>query len=576
MEKIIIGVSLIIFLFFLIRTKINPALVFFALVCEFYLLGLIETKVFLGNFVNTSLVTLIVLLLVSIALEKVHFIANLPSKILQGGSYRLILLKMSALVVSASAFINNTAIVAMLIGPLKSQKQIPASKLLIPLSYFSILGGTITLIGTSTNLIVNSFVEEAGLEPLKMFDFFIVGMIVAIGGTISIMYYAPKILPVITNAADKEEESYFLEAKVQKKSKLIGKSIKENNLRNLDNLFLVEILRKNTLISLVSPNFIIEEDDILFFTGDVSDIETLKYFDGLELYEDAKNVAYTNTIEVILSHNSTLINKSVKQADFRAKFDAAIIGIKRGDKKLSGQIGKQILQAGDNLILAIGDDFKSRTNIKKNFYVVNSFQTTDQLSPMQSKLALVGFGLVVLLSSFGILSLLNGLLILLGAFLIFNFINYEQLKRLFPFDLVLIIGSALGISHVLYSSGLANDLADAILKVSSLFGTYGSFVGIFLLTTLLTEIMTNNAAAALSFPIALATAQSVDANAMPFIMAVAYGASASFMSPYGYQTNLMVCGAGGYSLKHFVSIGFRVFLAHTLIAMSVIPIVFPL
>lgn len=575
MEKIIVSLSLLVFLFFLVRSKINPALLFFALACEFYLLGFLETKSFLGNFTNKSLITLIVLLLVSITLEKVHFIAKLPSLILKEDSYRLTLFRMSTIVTFMSAFLNNTAIVAMLMGPLKNKKKISASKFLIPLSYFSIFGGTITLIGTSTNLIVNSFVIEAGLKPLKMFDFFIVGMAIAIAGTLTVVYYAPKLLPNIDNTDEEKQENYFLEAKVQKKSKLIGKSVHENKLRNLDNLFLAEILRNNTLISPVTPDYIIKKDDILFFTGDVLDVEMLKQFDGLELYRDNIKTSLENTVEVILSHNSTLINKSVKQANFRAKFNAVIIAMKRGDKKLSGKIGKQILQAGDKLILATGSDFKTRTNIKKNFYIASDFHISNQLNSMQSKLVIFGFGLVILLSAFGILPLLHGLLILLGIFLIFNFTNLEQLKRLFPFDLILIIGSALGIAHVLYTSGLAKDLADIILHIGSIFGIYGSFVGIFLLTSLLTEIMTNNAAAALSFPIALATAQNADVNPLPFIMAVAYGASASFMSPYGYQTNLMVYGVGGYSLKNFLSIGSRVFVVHTLVAIGIIPIVFP-
>ncbi|MGD9970972.1 MAG: SLC13 family permease [Sulfuricurvum sp.] len=574
MEKEIVIVSFFLFIGLLISNKIKPVILFFGLLTFYYLCGLLPTKGFLGNFTNESLITLVLLLLVSVALEKIYLIAKVAPFIVSGGSPRFALLKLSVIATFLSAFLNNTAVVAMLMGTLKSQKKVFPSKLLIPLSYFAILGGTLTLIGTSTNLVVNSFVMDAGLKSLQMFDFFIVGAGIAVVGTLVMVLLAPRLLPEVPMETSYSAE-YFLEAKVMDDSLLRNKTVYQNGLRNLESLFLAEILRGDHLISPVSPETIVEAGDILVFTGNIADVEMLKQYHGLQIYKDKAAAAESNLVEAVVSHDSTLLGQTIKEADFRSKFDASVVALRRGDEKISGKIAKKILEAGDILVLAVGQDFYKRSNIKKNFYIVSGIETKNQLSIPQGKIALGAFILVVALSAIGLFSLLKGLLLLMGLYLLLGFIGLAEMKRLFPFDLVIIIGSALGIASTLSETGVAMDLSHFILTVFSPFGTYGSFIGVFLLTMIMTEFMTNNAAAALTFPIAMATATTLGVSPWPFIMAVAYGASASFISPYGYQTNLMVYSVGGYSLKDFLKIGLPVSLGYAVVALVLIPMVFP-
>ena len=574
MEKTVVAGALLLFLVLLIRGRIKPVLLFAGLLGFYYVGGYLETQRFLGNFSNKSLMVLVLLLLVSVVMEKVHLVARFAPMVTRGGSYASALLKLAGFTTVFSAFLNNTAVVAMLMGALKNQRNLAPSRLLLPLSYFAILGGTMTLVGTSTNLIVNSFVVEAGLESLKMFDFFLVGAALALSGSLLVAFLAPRVLPEISREVSMQQE-YFLEARVDEGSPLHGRSILENGLRNLDNLFLAELQRGEHLISPVAPDTVIEAGDVLIFTGDIAHMESLKQFPGLSIHSDRKHTFKENLVEVVLSHDATLLGMSIKEADFRAKFDAAVVAMRRGDEKLSGKLGEKILQAGDILVLAVGRDFYRRSNLKKNFYIVSGIETKNQLSVTEGRIALGSFALVILLAATGVVPLLKGLLVLLGLFVVLKFTSFSELKRLFPFDLVLIIGSALGIAHTLYTTGLASDIADGMLALFAGGGAFGAFVGVFLLTLVMTEFMTNNAAAALVFPIALATSEALGVSPWPFIMAVAYGASGSFISPFGYQTNLMVYSVGGYTLKDFARIGVPMSLCYVTVALTLIPWVFP-
>ena len=573
MENNIIILSLIVFLVLLVTNKIRPAILFSGLIVFYYMFGFIETDTLLQNFTNKGLVILVLLLTVSVILEKTHII-SIFVQLLDGSSYRFYLLKLAVAVVAFSAFLNNTAVVASLMGALTSNKKFSPSRILIPLSYFSILGGTLTLVGTSTNLIVNSFVVQAGLKPLEMFDFFLVGIGLAISVGTVIIIIAPWLLPDKKEDAS-EKPTFFLNAEVQTHSSLVGKSVVENGLRNLEKLFLVEILRDETLLSPVTPETIIEENDILIFVGDIADIESFKHFDGLRIFEEDVDKERDNLVEVVVSHNANILNMSIKEADFRSKFDAAVVAVRRGDKKLHGKIGSHILKVGDTLVLAIGKDFTKHNNIQKNFYVVSNIDMHKRLSISQGRIASGAFGVTILLATLGVITLLKALMLLLMFYYLTGMLSVSEIKRFFPFTLVVIIGSALGIADVLYASGLATATGEAMLHMFGQQSIYGAFIVIYLLTTTMTEIMTNNAAAALVFPIALATAQSLGVSPWPFIMAVAYGASASFLSPFGYQTNLMVYSVGKYSIKDFFKIGLPVFIVNAIVALILIPVVFP-
>ena len=566
--------SILALLALLIRGRMAPALLFTVWAAGYYLTGLVNQREWLSGYTNPALITLIVLLLVSLALERSPLLDRFSSVILRGGT-ALAILRLSGVTALMSAVLNNTAVVGSLLGVISRQRQVPASKLLIPLSYAAILGGVTTLIGTSTNLVVNSFVIEAGLPALGMFQFSLVGVPVALA-CIAVMVLCSPMLPAHQPAARENRQAYFLEAQVTPASPLAGRTIEQNRMRNLDGLFLLEIERQDRLISPVGPDEILEEGDILVFTGEVGKVQALQQIPGLHVFGTrADALLGSNLVEVVISNESILPNRTLREVDFRSQFDAGVVGIRRGDKRLSGQLGRIPLRVGDCLLLAVGADFAQHRNIDRNFHVLDDSVLRPRLTSRQSTIALSGFALAIALSAFGIWPLLNCLLVLLAVLIGARILSVNEMRRRFPFDLLVTIGSALTIAKALESSGAAQLVAEAMRGLFDGYGVFGAFVGVYLITLVLTEVITNNAAAALAFPIALSTARAFDVDPMPFVMAIAYGASAGFLIPFGYQTHLMVMSPGRYRVTDFFRIGLPVSVTYSAVVLLLVPVFFP-
>ncbi|WP_232513403.1 SLC13 family permease [Zobellella denitrificans] len=558
----------------LIQGRFSPAVLFTSWAVGYVLLGVVEQQALLGSFSNPALITLLVLLLVSLALERSPLLDRFSDALLKGRE-SLASLRLMGVTATLSAFLNNTAVVGSLLGVISRQRYIPASRLLIPLSYASIFGGVTTLIGTSTNLVVNSFVVNAGLPPLGMFQFAAVGVPVAALCLLGLLFSA-RLLPRHSMQDREAAQAYFLEAQVMQGSPLIGRSIEANQLRSLDGLFLLELVRQERLLSPVSPDEILLEGDILVFTGEVEKVQALQRFAGLQVFgAQADDLLASNLVEVVISNESELAKRTLREVDFRTMFNAGVVGIRRGQRRLTGQLGQIPLKVGDSLLLAVGADFMQHRNIDRNFHVLNGTLQRPKLSNRQSLFAFTGFGAVIGLAALGLVPLLNGLLILLAALLLSRILTLSELRRRFPFELMLIIGSALTVAKALESSGGAQLVADTMRTLFDGYGVYGAFIGVFLITLVLTETVTNNAAAALAFPIGLSTAQAFGAEPMPFIMAVAFGASACFMVPFGYQTHLMVYSPGRYRMLDYLKAGLPVSLLYSAGVLILVPLVFP-
>jgi len=511
--------------------------------------------------------------MVGFVLEKTTIIRFVTKHLFSNGLSRSIA-RMGAFVGSSSAILNNTAVVSSLLSSAGKNSKHPPSKFLIPLSYIAIFGGTLTLIGTSTHLIINGFVVQAGLPQLGMFDFIYVGGIILLVGTLSLMIMAPKILPAIKQH-QVEQAEFFIESKLKQGSPLIGKSILDAGLRHLEDIYLVQVVSGGRVYSPVSPQYILKADDRLMFVGDINASTKLLLLPGVELAGSVKQDDVENVVEVVLSHESSLIGKTLKKANFRNKFNAAVIAIRRGSEKLNGRLAEIKLKAGDTLILVTGSDFEKRDNLQRNFYFYSKVEIGQQLSARRSAVVGLGFLAVIGLAALEIVPLVKGLMILLAVFLVTRFVTATELRRRIPFDLYLTIGSSLGIAMVMMDTGTASLLAEAIMWVFSGWGLWGALIGVYLATVLLTELITNNASAALGFPIAVAVSEMMGVSVWPFIMVVAYGASASFMTPYGYQTNLMVYGPGGYKFVDYLKIGMPISIIYGLIVILCVPIFFP-
>ncbi|MGR5134041.1 SLC13 family permease [Vibrio alfacsensis] len=556
----------------LLVSKIKPSHVFAGAAFVAFMAGMIELNTIAANFTNSSLLTLVLLILASCALEKTLLISWV-SRSISKGSLGQVIAKLGFSTALLSSFTNNTAVVVSLIGAIKRNQQHAPSKLLIPLSYAAIFGGTLTLIGTSTNLIINSFVEDVGLPSLSFFTPTMIGLAVLVGGLL-ILIPLSYLLP---NYDDQSQEDlpYFLESRVEPRSPLVGRTISENNLRALRKLFLAEVIRDGVSVPSVGPDFVLKAKDRLLFCGDVESVATLQEIPGLTLFGQ-QHLNGQSFIEVVVSSSATFCRKTLKESRFRDRFDAVVVAIRRGHERLEGGLGNITLAAGDTLILVPGKRFETeRRAHRKEFVLVNDLDSSARLDANKSSLVLLGFASVIGCALLDVIPLIKGLAAYLIALLAFGVVQLSELRRRFPIDIVVIVGSALSIAQLMLSSGLSVRMGDMFIEAFNGWGVLGALVATYIMTLVLTELVTNNAAAALSFPIGYSMAVGYGVDPMPFIMAVLFGASASFISPYGYQTNLLVYSVGNYKLTDYVRIGVPISIVYSVLVLTLIPVFFP-
>lgn len=556
----------------LVKYSKAPERVFSVTILLCLALSFVTVDDILNNAVNPGLVTLILLVLCSFSFERTSILRQLSSRIFSGSrvysTFRLLLGT-----AFSSALMSNTAVVATLISTIKNNKLINPGKLLLPLSYAAILGGTLTLVGTSTNLIVNSLLIKQGQAGFSFFDFSLIGL-TALMLCLMVVVARSRFLPEM--AVDNlDSNQYLLEAEVAIHSSLIGKTIEDNGLRSLDSLFLVEIVRQGRLISPVSPEETLQAKDKLIFSGDVSKVLIIQQFDGLTLFAEQDDLLRDNLTEVLVKSDSTIAGKSLKDAGFRARFDAAVVAVRREGGALSGKLGDIVIQPGDFLVLAVGPDFSRRPNLSKNFYILSGHQADNMLSGWRDKATVLGFITTITVSVFTTLPLLTCLFAYL-AFLIFSgALTVNEIKRRFPLEIWMIVLGALTLASAFENTGVATTFAQYIEQLLHGKSVYLAFVVIFIVTLVMTELITNSAAAALSFPIAYNIALGLGVDPTPFVMAVAFAASGSFISPYGYQTNVMVYNAGNYQLSDFVKFGLPISIIYSISVITMIPLVFP-
>ncbi|EHZ2655188.1 SLC13 family permease [Vibrio vulnificus] len=556
----------------LLVTKIKPSYIFAGAAFAAFMAGMSDLTAIAANFTNSSLLTLVLLILASTALEKTRLISWV-SRSISEGRLLTVVAKLGFSTAFLSSFTNNTAVVVSLIGAIKRNRQHAPSKLLIPLSYAAIFGGTLTLIGTSTNLIINSFVEDAGLPSLSFFTPTLIGLAIVIGGVL-VLIPLSYLLPDYDDQGQ-DELPYFLEAAVEPGSPLVGRSITENNLRALRKLFLAEVIRDGQTVPSVGPDFVLQAKDRLLFCGEVDSVSTLQEIPGLTLFGQ-QHLNGQNFVEVVVSSSATFCNKTLKSSRFRDRFDAVVVAIRRGHERLEGGLGNITLAAGDTLVVVPGKRFEAeRQAHRKEFVLMNDLDSSARLDSHKSTLVLLGFMAVIAAALTGLVPIIKGLALYLLALVVFGIVQLNELRRRFPIDIVVIVGSALSIAQLMISSGFSERMGGMFIEAFNGWGVFGALVATYFVTLILTELVTNNAAAALAFPLGYSMALGYGVDPMPFIMAVLFGASASFISPYGYQTNLLVYSVGNYRLLDYLKVGVPISLVYSVLVLTLIPIFFP-
>jgi len=550
--------------------------------------GIITPSEIISGFGNEQVAVVIMMLVFSDVLRKTNIIENTFDRLFrQTRTYRGFIARMVLAVAAFSTFLNNTPLVAVMMPYIHSwskRNNFAPSRFLIPLSYAAILGGSATLIGTSTNLIVNSMVIDQtilpGLPALKIFDFAWVGVPMVFIGWLYLVIFGRAILPSRTPLAESfaaNSREYVIEAKVKTGSHLIGKTLGESGLLDIKGLFLVAILRKSFRITSVPSDVVLDKGDILVFAGETHNIaELITTNSGLVLPEVGMltRIRRANVNEVVVSQNSTLINKSVRDTNFRGRYDAAIIAVHRNGEKIDEKLGNVILKSGDVLLLFSGENFLNRSRDANDFYFISKVSEFLKLDWYKTLILAGGTGLIVLLAALNVISLFMGLIIMIMVSMLLKVTTPKEIPQSIDYNLAMVIVMSLALGTAMMKSGAATLVADALIAVFLPFGKTGVLLGIYAITGLLAAYITTKAAVAIVFPVALSMAQQLGVTGTPFVLAVAYAAACTFITPHGYVTNLMVYGPGGYTFKDFMRAGLPLTIIYMFVAVGILSLMY--
>jgi len=546
-------------------------------------IGVIGPAGAISGFANTGLATVAVLFVVVTGLRETGAIDWIASVFLgRPQGLRRAMLRLMAPVWGMSAFLNNTPVVAMLIPAVQdwsARLRLPASKLLIPLSYAAILGGTCTLIGTSTNLVVNGLMIDAGLPSMSMFEIAKIGVPSAVVGMAFLLLIGPRLLPdrgsVVSAFADPRE--YTLELLIPKGSPLAGKTVEEAGLRNLPGCYLVGIDRDGEPVGAVGPGQTLRTGDRLLFAGVVEAIRDVQNLRGLAPATDQvfklDSPRYRRRLfEAVIAESCALCGQTIREGRFRNRYQSVVLAVARNGARLSGKIGDIVLRPGDTLLIEADADFADRNRNSRDFLLVSPLEDSTPRRHGRGPIAVAILILMVVLATTGVVSMLVAAMVASGLMIFTRCCTISEARKSVDWSVLVVIGAALGIGHAMEETGAAARVAGAAFGVVGSH-PWGVLAVVYLVTSILTAAITNNAAVALMFPIVLGLSERLGVSPMPFLIALMMAGSASFATPIGYQTNLMVYGPGGYRFVDFLRIGIPMNLLLAAIAVGLIPLI---
>lgn len=584
-----ITVCIVGFLFIsLVKNLAPPDLLFLSATTILAILGIISPQESFVGFSNSGMLAVAALFVVVAGLRETGILDLIGHHVLgQTRSERSALLRLSGVVLPLSAFLNNTPIVAMFVPVVidwSRRHRIAPSRLLIPLSYLAILGGTCTLIGTSTNLVINGLMLESGLPGMSLFEIGKIGVPYACIGIAYLFFAGHALLPERQELLEQLSEcqrEYLVEMEVQSGCRLIGQTIEQGGLRQLPGLFLIEIDRRGKILSPAGPEQILEAGDRLIFTGIVSSIIELEKIPHLIPIADPdyeispRKQRKRRLCEAVISATSPLVGKSIREADFRATYGAAIVAVHRAGKRIEQKIGDISLQAGDTLLLQTPLHFLRAYRHDPAFYLISDVDDWRPIRADRAWIAALLFFILMGLMISGVMPVVLSTMLTAVLMVLLGCLSTGDARRSIEWQVLITIAAAFGVGTALQNSGAATEIASAFVSSTQAWGPIAALAVIYLLGSILTELITNNAAAVLLFPFCLETARLYDASPLPFLIALILSASASFMTPIGYQTNLMVYGPGGYRFSDFIRIGTPLNLLLWITAVILVPWIWP-
>ena len=559
----------------LYKEYVRPALTFFLAVIVLMMAGILTPSDLLAGFSNASIATIVLLVVLTATLRKNFGVEQLFDRLFRRArTFRSFLWQMMVSMAALSSVLNNTPIVAAMtpyVYQWGKRRGVAPSKLLIPLSYATMLGGMITLIGTSTNLVLNGFLSQSG-EPLLTFtDFLPLGLLVSLTGITYLVTWGHRLLPTNQDALEElkaNTREYLVETQIGQDSALMGKSVSGAGLRNLRGVYLVEIVRDGRTISPVAPDEPLYPHDLLYFAGNTDTVVDLINDDnGLVLPRHHAGDPAAGQLEIceaVIPANSLLSGKTVKESDFRNRYRAAIVAVHRNGERLRGKIGNLRLQTGDLLLLSVGRDFRRNQHQYRDLYVISNFRNPPRgRRRTRRRLFFPVLAGVALLMVLGVVKLFPALLMLLAAAFLLKMLTLEDVKKQVDVSMVGVLVFSLALGSALLKTGAADLVARGFMGLVAPLGAVGLVAGLFLLTVVLTSFVTNVAAVSIAFPIAYALSRDAALPATPLYLTIAFAASCAFLTPIGYQTNLMVYGPGGYTFRDFMRVGLPLVVIYT-------------
>jgi di/tricarboxylate transporter len=587
MLALLVG-ALVLFALEILPIEVTALLVLAALILS----GAVTLDEALSGFSNKAVVTIGCLFVLSHALTKTGLVALAAERVAAWAErrYWLGVGSLLAAVALLSGFLNNTAVVAIFIPlmlHLCASLGISPSKVLIPLSYASIFGGTLTLIGTSTNLLVSSIAQEAGQPAFGMFEFAPVGAIFLALGLGYTLFFSRRLLPARVEAGDPTATyglgAYLSEVRVDDESPLAGKTGREVGLGERYGINVLGVIRGGLRLAASPGSVVLQKSDVLIVQAHVDDLMRLRRELGVSLLPEVKlsqeelTANGLVTAEMLVAPASSLVGRTLKQSDFRSRFGGFVMAIRRHSETLRAKIAHTVLQPWDALLTLIPRARLEEIRRSRELVVLTELPVKLRRHRLWWLVLLV-LPLAVLLAATGVLEIAAGSLLAAVALLVFRVVSPREAYDAIHWQVIFLIAAFVPVGHAAIATGTADFIAAGLLSVAELLPVarpYAVLALLYLATSLLTQVVSNAAAAIILAPVALSLAAGLGVEPRAFLMAVCFAASAEFMTPVGYQTNLMVYAPGGYRFLDYTRFGAPLNLAFWLTATFVLPIIWP-
>ncbi|MGY8813123.1 MAG: SLC13 family permease [Gammaproteobacteria bacterium] len=549
-------------------------------------LGVLDSRDVLAGFANEGVMAIAALFIVAAGLRDTGFLQVISQYLL--GNTRSIFSAQNRIIwptAAISAFMNNTPVVAIMMPAIDEwarRNGLPISRLLIPLSYASILGGACTLIGTSSNLIINGWlISELGHPGLGMFEISKLGIPIALFGLSYILVTGRWLLEDRTPAIDPNDDArqYTVEMIVESNGALVGKTVGEAGLRGLNGLYLVEIDRDEEILVAVSSDIVLHDDDRLIFAGVIDSVVDLQKFRGLrpatnQIFKLNESRHQRHMIQAVVSNRCPLVGKSIREGKFRTNYNAAVIAVARSGDRINKKIGDIVLEVGDVLLLEARSNFLEQQRNRADFYLISKVDGAKFFDHKQTYISVSILVAMIIMVASSLITIFTGALMAAGLMIITGCCSADSARRSIDLETILVIVAALALGRAMEASGLATLLGQGLFNLLG-DNPHLMLSAIFAVTMLLGNIVTAKAGGVLMLPIVISISGAMGISNLPLVIAVMMASATALATPIGYPTNVMIFGVGGYKFSDYLRMGIPLSIGIWLISTILIPVYWP-